>query len=78
MSADYGTYTGSSSKYMNFLYDSSEEKVLICWEYPTARKQNRKFKELQALPDKPPNVIVMKGNPERVLGLKRIPVIDNA
>lgn len=77
MSINYGTCPGSSPKYMIFLYDTIEEKVLICWECVNARKQNKKFRELQAIPGKPLNVMIMKGNPEKVLGLKRIPVSTN-
>lgn len=72
MSSLIGRCQGSSSNFMNFLFDEVVQKVLVAWEYASAQERDRVFEELSAMEDRPKNVQVIKGNPEIILGLKAV------
>ena len=66
---EYGRCPGSSPKFMNFFYDTDEHRIPICWEYCSAKERDEKFEELRDIPDRPLNILIIRGNPEKVMGV---------
>lgn len=61
-----GTCPGSSPMFMNFLYDTRENKVLVAWQYKSKQEQLQKFRELRDIPNRPPHIEIRLGNPENL------------
>lgn len=71
----YGICPGSSSEFMNFLYDTHEQEIISCWEYPSAEERDKLFLELKNIPDCPHNILIMKGKYDR--NLNQITLLPN-